>query len=193
MKIKRFNNLWLMGLILSASILGVIYFLKICFPQFVIEVAQIDSITRIGHYIDTHKWAWYVATFIITFVSYYLICGASCGIKKLNAKQNLIIAITIIILFLSREFLPAQYTALNFISMILLPLLFDGKFKNTVVVFSFVNFLQTITLEIRNLSLMIADFNFATFTILMIDVYILESLLYFLFNFEKEINENGCT
>lgn len=188
MKIKRFNNLWFMGLILSASILGVIYFLKICFPSFVIEVAQIDSITRIGHYIDTHKWAWYLATFIITFVSYYLICGASCGVKKLTAKQNLIIVITILILFLSREFLPAQYTALNFISMILLPLLFNGEFKNTVVVFSFVNFLQTITLEIRGLSLMIADFNFATFTILMIDVYILESLLYFLFNFKKEKN-----
>lgn len=186
MKIKRFDNLWLMGLILSASILGVIYILKFLCPQFVIEVAQIDSITRIGHYIDTHKWAWYVATFIITYISYYFICGASCGIKKLNLNQNLIIALTIIILFLTKEFLVAQYTAFNFISMILLPLIFNGKFKNTVVVFSFVNLLQTITLEIRGLNLMISNHNYATFTILMIDVYILEALLYFFFNFEKE-------
>ena len=186
MKVKRFKNLWTMGLILSAVILGAIYLLKIFMPHFVIGVAHIDRIVEIGHYIDTHKWAWYLATFIITYISYYFICGASCGIKKLNLNQNLIIVLTIIILFLTKEFLVAQYTAFNFISMILLPLIFSGKFKNTVVVFSFVNLIQTITLEIRGLNLMIADYNYATFTILMIDVYILEALLYFLFNFEKE-------
>lgn len=48
------------------------------------------------------------------------------------------------------------------------------------------NFLQFLTLEIRGLNLKIADYNFATFLILMIDVYIFEFLLYFLFNFKQE-------
>jgi hypothetical protein len=185
MKIKRFKNLWLMGLILSASILGVIYFMKLCFPQFVIEVAQIDSIVKIGHYIDTHKWAWYLASGIMAFASYYLICGASCSKRKLNFKENTIIISTILILFFVREFLPNQYTILNYFSQILLPLIFKGKFKNTVIMFGTINLLQTITLEIRGLSTLISNYNFATFTILMIDVYILEVLLYLAFNYKK--------
>jgi hypothetical protein len=48
------------------------------------------------------------------------------------------------------------------------------------------NFLQTMTLEIRNLALMISDFNFATLIILSIDYYVLATLLYFYFNFKEE-------
>ena len=71
MKIKRFDNLWLMGLILCAVILVAVYVLKIFFPHFVIEVAQIESVTVVGHYIDTHKWAWYLASFVLSFFVYY--------------------------------------------------------------------------------------------------------------------------
>jgi hypothetical protein len=186
MKIKRFNNLWLMGLILSASILGVIYLLKICFPQFVIEVAQIDSITRIGHYIDTHKWAWYILSIIISFISYYFICCASCRKRTLNYKEILCIFVAIGIVYFSKEFLPNQYLIINLCSMLILPLLFKGDFLATIVCFSFVNILQTLTLEIRNLNLMVSDYNFATGIILLIDIYILQVLLYLFFNYKKE-------
>lgn len=186
MKIKRFNNLWFMGLLLSAVILGAIYFLKIFMPQFVIEVAHIESIVRIGHYIDTHKWAWYAASFILSFITYYLVCCASCKVKKLNAKQILIVVASVLLLFLVKEFLPNQYTSLNISSMVLLPLIMKGDFKATVVVFVLTNFLQTMTLEIRNLALMISDFNFATLIILSIDYYVLATLLYFYFNFKEE-------
>lgn len=187
MKIKRFKNLWHMGLILSATILGVIYLLKLFFPSFVIEVAQIDSIVQIGQYIDSHKWAWYLATTIISFASYYLICCACCQKKSLNNKEMLYVLITIMALFVIREFLPNQYTSANISSMILLPFIMKGNFKATTAVFVSTNFVQTMTLEIRNISLMVSDFNFATLTILMIDYYILEVLFYFLFNHNKEI------
>lgn len=186
MKIKRFKNLWLMGLILSAIILGAIYILKIFMPQFVIEIAQIDSIVRIGHYIDTHKWAWYLASFVLSFVSCYLTCCASCKKKRLNTKENIILVATIIILYAVKDFLPAQYNVLNMSSMIFLPLLFKGDFKATTVVFVFTNLLQSFTLEIRNISSMIIDFNYATLIILTIDFYILSFLLYFYFNFKEE-------
>lgn len=174
-----------MGLILCGAILLLIYVAKIFFPEFVVEVAQIESITRIGRYIDTHKSAWYVATTIMTFISYYLICCASCGKKFLNKKEVLIVFATILILYFVQEFLPKQYTVLNIISLILLPCIFNGKFVNTVIVFSATNLLQTITLEVRNIQLMIINYNYATFMVLTIDFYILSALFYCLYNFEK--------
>lgn len=186
MKIKRFDNLWLMGLILSASILGVIYILKIFFPQFVIEVAQIDSITRIGHYIDTHKWAWYVATLFISCIAFYFYCGACCSKSKLNYKEIITIIVIHILLFIIQEFLPNQYTISNFCAMLIMPLVMKGVFKNTIITFCAINILQSLTLEIRNIGLMISEYNFATLMILMIDYYILIVLLYLFFNYKKE-------
>lgn len=40
MKIKRFDNIWIMGLILSGTILVVLYIVKLLFPSFIIETAQ---------------------------------------------------------------------------------------------------------------------------------------------------------
>lgn len=40
MKIKRFDNIWIMGLILSGTILVVLYVVKLLFPSFIIETAQ---------------------------------------------------------------------------------------------------------------------------------------------------------
>lgn len=186
MKIKRFNNLWLMGLILSATILGAVYLLKIFFPHFVIEVAQIDSITRIGHYIDTHKWAWYVASSVLSFVIYYFLSCASSGKRKLNSKGIFIIIIAIIVGYLVREFANEYYTTYNYVSMIVLPCIFKGKMFNTTICVSFLMFIQVATLSVRNIATLISDINFATLIILMIDYYILVVLLYLVFNFKKE-------
>ena len=186
MKIKRFKNLWTMGLILSAIILGAIYLLKIFLPHFVIEVAQIDSIVRIGQYIDTHKWAWYMASTVLSLFIYYFYCCACCQKKSLNTKDLIIVFATILALFVVREFLTNLYTTINVSSMIVVPYLMKSNYKSTVFCFISTTILQALTLEIRSLSTMISNFNFATFIILMIDYYILLVLLYFYFNYKNE-------
>lgn len=188
MKIKRFNNLWSMGLILSAVILGAIYILKIFMPQLVIEIAHIDSIVRIGHYIDSHKWVWYLSSILLSYISYYFICCGCCKKKKLTRSEILLVLATIVILLIVKELLPNQYTSCNISSMILLPYIMKADFKATTISFISISFLQTITLEIRNLQFRIIDFNFATLLILMIDIYIFEFLLYSLFNFKESKN-----
>lgn len=175
-----------MGLILCAAILVGIYVLKLFFPTFVIEVAQIDSITTIGHYIDTHKWAWYLTNGLLGFITYYLLLCTVCKKKILDYKELAIVFITIIILELIKRFLPKQYTAINLSSLLILPLIAKGNLRIAIFWFVATSILQTFTLEIRNLSLMISDFNSATAIILMIDLYILEFLLYFTFNYKKE-------
>ena len=52
MKIKRFDNIWIMGLILSGTILVMLYVVKLLFPSFIIETAQNEKICLIGNYID---------------------------------------------------------------------------------------------------------------------------------------------
>ena len=185
MKVKKFDNLWLMGIILCFALLITIYVFKIFFPSIVIEIAQIESITKIGHYIDTHKWAWYLASFIFGFVNYYFYCCACKAKYYLLPKECLIVFIVNALLLCSNWLLPKYYTTLNFISMILLPFILKGYYKNNVVCFTAINIVQLLTLEIRNISLMIINFNYATLMILMIDYYIFTILLYLLFNYKK--------
>lgn len=185
MKVKKFDNLWLMGIILCATILLGVYVVKVIFPEFVIEVAQIRTICEIGEFIDTHQWAYYLVTFCVSFFVYYIYCCACCQKKKLNFWENIGICVTIIALFLIQKYFPNQYTVINIISLIFLPFIYGGNFKSTCICFISTNLLQTITLEIRSLGLSVINFNYATFTVLMIDYYILLVLLYLLFNFKK--------
>lgn len=185
MKIKRFKNIWTMGVILCIGVLLFLYLLKIIFPSFVIEVAHVDGIVNIGKYIDTHKWLWFIVSFILSFLAWYLYCCA-CKHKYYLSKKELIILIgTILVLFAVQEFLPKQYTSLNISALILLPMIFKADFKTTAICFTVTNIVQTITLEIRDIGMMIVDFNFATLLILMLDYYIVELLLYLLFNKER--------
>lgn len=57
MRIKKFNNLWAMGLILVSIILIVFYVIKIVNPYFIVGIAETPAIVKFGKYIDTHKWA----------------------------------------------------------------------------------------------------------------------------------------
>ena len=109
MKIKRFDNIWIMGLILSGTILVVLYVVKLLFPSFIIETAQNEKICLIGNYIDTHEWAWFLSSTVLSFVSYYFLCCACCGKTKLSLIELGIILVAIIIGYLIRKFLNDYY------------------------------------------------------------------------------------
>ena len=185
MKIKRFNNLWAMGLILCGVLLVAIYLIKIFFPEFVIEIAHNDNITKIGKIVDNNKILTYIVSFILSFFVIYLTCCACCQKRKLSIKEIMLVVIGLIVSYFTKEFLPKQYTVVALSTSLILPLLMKGNFSLTIVHFVILNLLQTITLEIRNLSTMVFDFNFATIIILMIDYYITIILLYFAFNYKK--------
>ena len=46
MKVKKFNNLWAMGLILCGVLLVAFYLAKIFFPEFIVGVAEIPAIVN---------------------------------------------------------------------------------------------------------------------------------------------------
>ena len=73
--------------------------------------------------------------------------------------------------------------------MIALPCIFKGKFLNTTIVSSSLIILQIFTVGIRDIINLVADFNYATLMILMIDYYIVEVLFYLAFNYKKKKGE----
>lgn len=186
LKIKKFDNIWVMGLILCGVILISLYVLKIFFPSFVVETAQSEKICEIGKYIDTHKWAWYTASSILSFIVMSLLCCCACRKKTLNWKELVIIAADITFMYIVKAFLPKYYTAFNYISMILLPCIMQAKLLPTTITFVSLILVQTFTLEVRNIGLMITDCNFATSLILVIDVYMFQILLYLAMNYKRE-------
>lgn len=198
MKVKRFNNLWAMGLILCGVLLVAFYVAKIFFPEFIVGVAEIPSIIKFGDYVDNHKWAYYLFNLTIAILVYYFYCCACCRKKKLTYIELGIIIITNIVLFLIQEFIPEHYIYFNCVSLIFLPTIFcfinkkqEIKYMySTLLCFSFQMIAPSLTLTIRDLYSLVSYPNSATFIILVIDVYIWLITLYNYYNYKEE-NKNG--
>ena len=194
MKVKKFKNLWTIGLIIWGSILGIFYLIKLIFPEFVVGVAQLDSIVKVGEYIDTHKWAYLLFTFFTSLFVYYFYCCACCRKKNLNLKELAVITLGNIVMILITEFLPQYFVSFNDISLFVLPMIicFMNKYEHikyyysTAITFSLYTFSQFFSLEIRGISTLISYPNTATYTILLVDVYIWALLLYNYFNFKEK-------
>lgn len=189
MKIKRWDNVWIMGLVVMAIITAGLLILKIIFPEFVVETAQSEWIVSLGEYIDTHKWAWYVASAILSIIMNFFYCCACCKKKTLSKVEWCYILLSIVISFAIREHSPQYYTTANWCFAVLLPCIMHCDPIALGVCFT-VNILgQATTLYIRNIISMVANYNFATLLVLMIDLYIWLILLYFIFNFKKKESE----
>lgn len=193
MKIKKFNNLWTMGLIICVVLLVAIYALKLIVPDFVVGVAEVDAVVKFGEYVDTHEWAFYLFGFITSFIGYYIYCCACCRKKYLNWKDVSLVSIVIVLLFLVERFASNWYLVLNIISLILCPALIcafdkrtDVKYLYSITVcFIFENIAEFGSLMIRDLQVQITHPNIATYTILLIDVFIWKLLLYNYYNFRE--------
>lgn len=196
MKIKKFNNLWTMGLIICGVLLVAIYLLKIIVPNFVVGVAEVDVIVRFGEYVDTHWWAYYIFTFVTSFATFYVYSCASCRVKYLNWKGCLVITVAIIALLLIEKFAIDWYLVTNIVLLIVCPAVIcylnkvtETKYIYSIVVcFAFENLAEVLSLQIRDISTAISYPNSATYFILLIDVFIWQILLYNYYNY-KEIRE----
>ena len=181
-RIKRFNNLWTMGLILFCVILIVLYILKIFFPEFVIRIVEIPRIVKFGDYIDSHWWAYYLVNGAISYFTMFLYTCACCRIKALNVVECLLLFAITVLSYVIEKFLPNQLLAYNFCGYVVMPLIVainrkikDYKiFYSTVISFIVTTVAQSLSLAIRDISNLITYPNTATFLILAIDGTILD-------------------
>lgn len=194
MKIKRFKNLWTMGLILFGAILVLFYIAKIFFPEFIVGIAEIPSIVAFGKFVDSH---WLANILFHIFISYF--CGyfyyCACYKKyKLDLIENIFVLLFIILTIIAQNFLPKIYTPFLYVTFILQPFLMLLYHKNlcketfisTSVSFTVDIMAQAFSLQIRDIILLTSSVNSATLTILAIDTIIWRILLYMYFNNKKE-------
>lgn len=193
MKVKKFKNLWTMGLIICCGILLVFLLVKLISPNFVVGVAQIESVVKFGNYVDNHLWAYYLFNGLVSFAIAYFYYCACCRKKYLN-KTDIIIAITqILLVFAVQKLLPEYAFSINIITMLICPAIMcfldkqtDIKYLySTVTCFSINSLAQIFSLQIRDISTLISYPNSATFTILTIDAFIWMVLLYNFYNFKE--------
>ena len=190
MKIKKFKNLWTMGLILIVVIYVVYFTIKLINPAFIVGIAELPGIVALGNYVDTHPWAYYLFCGGISFITYYLYCCACCRKRKLNYKECAIILITTIIWYVIEAYIPALSAPFNYVTLVLLPALIlwlsketDIKYLySTVLCFTTHTLLQRVISVIKDLTPWISYPNTATITILLIDGFIWLLGLYLFYN-----------
>jgi hypothetical protein len=194
MKVKKFKNLWTMGLILFGAILILFYVAKIFFPEFIVGVAEIPSIVAFGNFVDSHWWSYYLFTFITSFIGSYLFNCACLSKTKLNWLELLILTCSIIVMFLFETVSIHYYQVISVLIMLLTPTILSllnkkqniSTFYMTTFCLIVHTFAQILSAEIRGIASMISYPNSATFFILLIDAYIWLFLMYCFSNYKKE-------
>jgi hypothetical protein len=197
MKIKRFKNLWTMGLILFGAILVLFYIAKIFFPEFIVGVAEIPSIVAFGNFVDSHLWAYYLYAFVIAYIGLYIYTCACANSKRLNLFGTIIILGFTVLSFVVQIFAPTIYNAYNYSCFIFIPFLYLLKCNNltketfisTVICFIVDIMAQSLSIFIRDIVLLSSCVNSATLTILLIDTWIWRALLYMFFNNKNQKGE----
>lgn len=173
-------------LVLTISFLMGLYVLKIFFPQEFVMIIENEQLIKIGNFIDTHKWAYYLTSTITAFITYWLYICACCNKKYLKWWECLIVLCVIGVSFLINEYSPdiAMYYA--FTIMIILPAMLKGKLFNTAIVYTTHIFAQYLSLSIRSLPLLLTNVNFAILFLLGIESYLWLVLFYMIFNYNKK-------
>ena len=197
MKVKRFNNLWAMGLILFGALLIAFYIAKIFFPEFIIGVAETPRIVKIGTIIQSNKWYLHLFNIITGYIYGYILFCACCRTYKLNCKGNLILLSSLLVLAFVMEFYPEHYNTINYFVLVITPFFIclsnknvtKETFTSTAICFSLDLVFQVFSLLVRNLPLMANQPNIITILILLIDGFIWRIIFYLFFNYK--IKEKG--
>ena len=182
-----------MGLIIFGVILVGLYLTKLIFPEFVVKVAEVDGIVKVGTYIDTHKWAYYLFNSVISFAVMYFYCCACCRISKLKYKELMVVLIGTLLSLVIERYLPSFSFVYNNCGLVFTPLIIMlmRKIKDINVLYSLstcfiiTSFAQVMSLYIRDIGMMISCFNTATYFVLLIDAYIWHIFLYLFYNYKR--------
>lgn len=173
-------------LILTISFLASLYVLKIFYPQELVIMIENEQLIRIGNFIDSHKWAYYLTSTLTAFITYWLYLCACCNKKYLKFWECLLVLAVIGVSFVINEYSPniAMYYA--FTIMIILPAILKGKLFNTAIIYTIHIFAQYLSLSIRSLPLLFATFNSLIGIFMTIECYLWLVLFYMIFNYNKK-------
>ena len=174
---------------LCIAFLAGLYIAKIFFPQEFMMSIQNERIIKIGTYIDTHKWLYYICCGVTAFVTYYLYCCASSGRLKLKLFEIIEIVGVVISIRLISFYDDTLATAIEMASFLFLPFLLNGKLKNCAIAYTIHVISQALSLSIRNLPIYLHSINFVTMFCFGIESYLWLVLTMAIFSYKKEKGE----
>lgn len=175
------------------------YILKIFFPaEFVMSINE-TNLVSMGEYIDTHLWATLLMGIILGFTTDYLYFGAVCGKFKLSKWLLLTMLIYNIAFTLCYNLLPQQLiinhtnliTAISIAYMLITPLFFTNSIYGLAITYSVNCVAQNISLAIRNFTVLLTNVNSLTMLVFSMESYLWLLLLFWLFNYKKEVKVDG--
>ena len=181
-------------LVLTMVFLVGLYVAKIFFPQDFMLVIQNENLVKVGTYIDTHKWLYYICCGIPAFITYWLFLCACSHRLRLKWYECFYILATVIINRLAAIYADvAITTAISLASFLFLPALCKGDIKACGIVYTVHVLAQALSLGIRNLPIYLTSINFMTSLFMTIECYFWLILFYVVFNYkkEKEIKKHG--
>ena len=172
---------------LSICFLIGMYVLKIFFSEEFMMSIQNEKIIAIGTFIDSHKWLYYICCGVTAFITYYLYCCACSRRLYLKWYECLIIVATVVIIRLCGLYVDENIrTILSVTSFVFLPAMMGGELKRCAIVYTIHAIAQGLSLGIRGLAVYLATSNFATITILAIDMYLWLGLFYIIYNYKNK-------
>lgn len=167
------------------TILG-LYIGKLLYPENFIFILENPRLIAIGNYIDTHRWAYYFASFGFCFATYWLFVCAACRKKYLVKKELRIATIVIIISYLLSEIAPSMSSYIDIVCMLLLCVGFKATIKDYAFVFSVDIFASILLILTRGVFVYVASTNFMLGAMAALESYLWLIALYLIQNYFKK-------
>ena len=176
-----------------------LYVLKIFFPEEFVMAIETKGLVKIGQFVDSHIWAHIIVGTVIGIIFDYLYFGAVCQRLRLNWILMVVIVLYNTAYSLFVYLAPANIVmeasnilvCMSVVYMILLPILFSRNLLPLSITYCINYVSQTLSLEIRNIGLLMLNATSITMILMSIECYFWMLLCFLLFNYRKGENKDG--
>lgn len=185
------KNVLRIMIILVITFLTGMYILKFAFPEEFVMVITLDSICKIGTFVDENLWLHIILGTLTSFITYWLYTCAAAHKPRLGwlrAILTLIISVSVQITYYYVD--PTLSNALSVCAMLALPAMAGAPMKSTALIFCTHYAAQYLSLKIRSLPLYLTSVNYATILLMGLECYFWLLLFYFYYNYKGE-KKNG--
>ena len=173
-------------LLLCISLLILSYFIKIFLPNYFIMTITNENFLILANFIDEHLILRYTVSTVTGFITYYLFVCACAKLTKIDIKGCIIILIMVLV-----GHIIYNYTCFGIhygvCSMFLLAAVFGGNLKDTALIYTIHGLAQILSLNIRSVSILIEQYSYAQFLVMLLDTYIWLILLWIVQLQNKEV------
>lgn len=166
------------------------YILKFFVPEEFVLVVSSPNLIKAGTFINNTPILYYIFATLFSYVSYYLFTCACGHTKYLDWKLSVLLLPIIIIAHIISKYFYSFSTPYLICTMILCAYLNKSDLKTFMIVFVTHTIAQNLSLEIRNISAYMVNYDIITCTMMTSECYLWLLLFYVLYGYnikEKEV------